>query len=56
MMAGVDVEEVFGGGRNGFPLLSHTSTIELTSYDTVLIFTNRATKMVHLIPKPTYNS
>ena len=25
-------------------------TIELTSYDTVLIFTDRATKMVHLIP------
>ena len=40
----------------GFPLLSHPRTIELTSYDTVLIFTNRATKMVHLIPKTSHTT
>ena len=36
----------------GCPLLSRPRTIELTSYNTVLIFTDRAIKMVHLIHKP----
>ena len=31
-------------------------TIELTTYDTVLIFTDRATKMVHLIPTTSHST